>query len=246
MPGFTQGTFNVSTTAIATFGDAPASKYGPEDTNQDDFVKGSTFHAQLRFFSDAAKIVKKKLFPANHWAFVIRKGEMKDLGDTVAAAVLGYRYKAVDFSDLANKKVKTYYDPDSPEFKAVKKEAERKLGEGEQSKAMAGAEFLLYIDGHGYATLLCGNASLKMCAKKLFPMAGKSFASFGHNLVDGKYTYEAPNVTLFEGSFELPDAEKRRKVVDEFINATGSAESEPEPEPGEDETPATDAPTRQR
>lgn len=233
------------TTAVATFGQGTvASKYGPEDKLQGEFAKGTTFHPRLQFFSDQAKIVKKKLFPANHWAYVVRKGEMKDLGDSFAAAILGYRYKAVDFTELAAKKVKTYYDPESPEFKAVKKLAERKLGEGEESKHMCGAEFLVYIDGFGYATLLCGNASLKQCAKKLFPMAGKAFATFGHNLVDtGKYVYEAPNVTLFEGSFDLPA--DYAKVNDEFINASGSQESEPEPEPGEEET-SSDAPTRQR
>jgi hypothetical protein len=226
----------MSTNALATLGDIPTSKYGPEDNNKDDFVKGVEFHPRIQFFSDQATICKKKQFPANHFALVVKKDEMKDLGESFVCMPLGYRYKALDFREKG--KVRSFYDPKSPDFLAVKEEAERKRPPGEKSQCMAGVEFLLYVQNHGYATLLCSSASLKKVAKKLFAMV-KQYVQFGHRLVEsGSFIYEAPDVSSFSGSFDIADP-KLVKIVTDFINQSASKVEDTEEGDGETAPGAT-------
>lgn len=229
----------MSNTAIATLGEIPTSKYGPEDDNKDDFVKGAEFHPRIQFFSDQATICKKKQFPANHFALVVKKDEMKDLGETFVCMPLGYRYKALDFREKG--KVRSYYDPKSSEFLAIKAEAEKKRPPGEKSDCMAGVEFLLYVQGHGYATLLCSSASLKKVAKKLFGMM-RQYVQFGHRLIEsGSFIYEAPDVTSYSGSFDIDDP-KLVKIATDFVNTSGTVTEENPEEGAEGTAPASPPP----
>lgn len=230
-------------TALANLGDLPTSKYGPEDDNKENFVKGANFHPRIQFFSDQAAICKKKQFPANHFAIVVKKDEMKDLGETFVCVPLGYRYKALDFREKG--KVRSYYNPKSPEFLAVKEEAERKRPQGEKSECMAGVEFILYVKDHGYATLLCSSASLKKVAKKLFAMLDpKRFVQFGHRLIEsGSYIYEAPDVTIFTGSFDIDDP-KLSKTVSDFVMQSETQTEDDEEDGGE--APSADPNARVR
>lgn len=206
----------------------PMSKYGPEDDNQDDFTKGFSFLPRLQFFSDQSGPVKRRQFTANHYGLVEGK-ETRDLGESFVGFPLSYRYKALDFREKG--KVKSYYDPKSPEFKEVKAEADKKRAPGEKSGCMYGAEFLvaLHIEGKTVlATLICSTNSWKMAAKKLFPLM-RNFVSFGSKLVDGKYIYQAPEVATYSGSFDLGDPANLTKAINEFAQAAGSAvEAAPE------------------
>lgn len=232
----------MSNNAIATLGDLPTSKYGPEDANKSDFVKGATFHPRIQFYSDQATICKKKQFQANHFALVVKKDDMKDLGESFVCMPLAYRYKALDFREEG--KIRSYYDPTSKEFLEVKADAEKKRPPGEKSKCMAGVEFLLYVKDHGYATLLCSSYSLKKVAKKLFGML-HSYAQFGHRLVEsGSFIYEAPDVASFSGSFDIDDPKLKQTVV-EFTDASGTTTEDAEDEAGS-ETPPTTTPETDR
>lgn len=225
-------------TAVANIDTLPAiSKYGPEDDNQDDFTKGATFLPRLEFKSSGATIVKQKKFPCDHYAMVVGKKELIDLGETFVAFPLSYRYKALDFREKG--KVKVSYDPKSPEFKAIVAEADRPRPPGEMSGCMYGAEFLLAIEKDGKTeliTLLCGSASWKAAAKKLFGLM-RQYITFGSKLIEGKYTYMAPEISTYSGSFELQDMTKIAKATTTFTNASGTAVQEDEE--GTDETPAT-------
>lgn len=232
-------------TAIATIdSDGPMSKYGDQDPNRQAHTAGATFHPRLQFMSSASKPVKRREFPENHFAAIISKKEMKDLGESFSAALLGYRYLALDFR--VEKKVKSYYDPNSPQYKEVYDDANMKRPPGEQADTMAGAQFLLYVDGMGYITLLCSSWTLKKVAKKLFGMLNR-YVTFGHQLYEtGANIYEGPNVVLFEGSFELPPKEDRNKIVTEFINASGTREEEAEEEPADETAGVVEGGVRQR
>jgi hypothetical protein len=209
---------------LAVFGDAPVSKYGPQDDLQGSFTKGKTFLPRVEFKSGSANIVKAKKFPCDHYALVSGKDQLLDLGENFPAMVLSYRYKAIDFRE--KDKVKVSYDPHSAEFKAIQAEADRDRPPGVMSGAMYGAEFLLavkQIDGQVVlATLLCGSASWKMVAKGLFGMV-RRYCSFGSKLVEGRFTYMAPVVSTFGGSFPL-DIHGLSASITEFANASGTAE----------------------
>lgn len=226
-------------TAVATL-DLPAiSKYGPEDDNQDDFTKGANFLPRLEFKSAGATIVKQKKFPCDHYAMVVGKKELVDLGETFVAFPLAYRYKALDFREKG--KVKVSYDPKSEEFLKIKTEADRQRPPGEMSGCMYGAEFLLAIEKDGkteLVTLLCGSASWKAAAKKLFGLT-RQFVTFGSKLIEGKYTYMAPEISTASGSFDFTEPAKINKAVALFIAATGTVTEKDEE--GDENPPATTA-----
>lgn len=209
-------------TALAALNDLPpASKYGPEDPNQEDFTKSVTFLPRIQFFSDASGLVKRRQFPANHYGLVEKKDSIIDLGDNFVGYILAYRYKALDFREKG--KVKVFYDPRSPEFLAVKEEANRKRNPGEMSGCMYGAEFLIGLNVNGkpeFATLICSTNSWKAVTKKMFGLT-RQFVSFGSKLIDGKYVYTAPEVATYAGTLDLGDIAKITKVVAEFNAASG-------------------------
>lgn len=226
----------MSETALATLDTLPdVSKYGPNDANQDQFTKGLVFLPRIEFKSDQATIVKKRQFPANHYMLTVNKDTKIDLGETFTAIPLAYRYKALDFREKG--RVKQSYDPNSAEFLAIRAEADKKRAPGEMSGCMYGAEFLLAVklpDGTvALATLLCSSTSLKATAKKLFGLVRK-FITFGSKLIDGKYTYTAPEVSTFSGTFELGDMAKIVKEINEFNAASGVIVTKPEDEDEDD------------
>jgi hypothetical protein len=230
------------TTAVATLDDLPVSKYGPQDDNQDNFTKGFSFLPRIEFKSGQAKIVKQKKFPGDHYALVVGKNELLDLGETFPAFILSYRYKALDFSEKG--KVKVSYDPDSAEFAAIQKEADKKRPEGEMAGAMYGAEFLIAFQNPStgkveLGTVLCGSASWKAAAKKMFGLTRK-FVLFGSKLVEGRYTYQAPEISTYSGTFDYSEIKNLKKQVADFANASGSAEEKDE------ESDATDTAVRDR
>lgn len=230
----------MSETAVATLDQLPAiSKYGQNDDNQDDFTKGGTFLPRLEFKSSGATIVKQKKFPCDHYAMVVGKKELVDIGETFVAYPLAYRYKALDFREKG--KVKVSYDPKSPEFKAIVAEADRPRPPGEMSGCMYGAEFLLATvvnDKVELITLLCGSASWKAAAKKLFGLM-RQFITFGSKLIEGKYTYMAPEISTYTGSFDLGDIAKVVKATATFTNASGTAVQEDDEEGDDTAAPGT-------
>lgn len=227
---------------LAVLGDLPAaSKYGDDDANLGVFTRKTTFHPRLKFYTNAAKVVKQKKFPENHYGLIVSKEETLDLGETFVAVPLGYRYKALDFREQG--KVYSHYDPNSPEFRACKAEAEKKRPPGEMSGCMAGIEFLLSINVEGkgpvLGTILCSSASWKAVAGKLNGMMRK-FVLFGSTLIDGKFTYQAPTVAHFSGSFDLGDLNVIKREVADFTAASGASVEKSEDDPEAAEATGTD------
>lgn len=214
---------------------AAASKYGPDDANLETYTKSFSFHPRLKLYTAQANAVKRKQFPENHYGMIVNKETTIDLGETFVALPLCYRYKALDFTEKG--KVKSYYDPESPEFLECKRQADIKRPPGEMSPCMAGIEYLMSVNLEGgakLATLLCSSASLKGVAKRLFGFVSPSrkFVLFGSHLVDGKFVYQCPNVALYTGSFDYGDMGLLKKEMKAFTDSSGAAVDE---DPGEDD-----------
>jgi hypothetical protein len=188
-----------------------------------DFVRGGDFYPRLKFFNASATQVKRKKFPENHYGLIKSKEECVDLGETFAAVPLSYRVTALDFTEPG--KCKRYHDLRSEEFIRVKKEAETKRPQDQQNPYLCGMEFLFWLPEYGYATLLCSNHSLKMCAGKLTGLCkAKRGVTFSHKLVDGKFVYEAPEVMAYIGAIEVP--EEAWVKASAFARVTGSFQEE--------------------
>lgn len=215
---------------LAVLGDLPVSRYGPEDPLQKEFSKGKSFLPRIEFKSGSAAICKSKKFPTDHYALVKGK-ELIDMGEIFAALFLSYRYKAIDFRTKG--KIVVSYDPTSKEFKAMQAIADGPKGPaGELPGCMYGAEFLLAArmpdNTIELGTLLCGTSSWKMIVKKLFAFVTpvRKFGSFSSKLIEGKYTYMAPEVSTFSGSFTLDSIPSLTDEIQKFSAVSGVMEED--------------------
>jgi hypothetical protein len=213
---------------LAILGDAPVSRYGAQDNLQKQFAKGKNFLPRIEFKSASATVCKEKKFKIDHYALV-RDNQLYDMGENFTAIILSYRYKAIDFREKG--KVKVSYEPESTEFKTIVKDADS-APQGQMSGCMYGAEFLLAVkrpDGViELATLLCGSTSWKNIVEKMFGMT-RRFCSFSSKLVQRKFTYTAPEVSTYGGSFSLESIPALNAAIQEFAGACGNVEEEASP-----------------
>lgn len=184
------------------------------------------FLPRIQLYTGKSKLVEKDLFKANHWGIVKGKDKIEDLGPTFVAYPLADRPMALD---ITGKKAVSYYNPTTPQFRATLE------GSADpNSGMMAGMQFLLFIQGHAYATLFCANKSAKMMAPGLKKLK-ENFVQFGSHTVDtGKFVYRAPDVTLSNVVFELPPLEELKKKVQEFVNVAAVVETDKDLENVED------------
>jgi hypothetical protein len=219
-------------TEIALLGDLPeASRYGENDAFKDEYAKASAFLPRLKFYSAASPDVKRKIIPENHFFFIKNKNDKTDLGENFLGFMLAYRYLAVDFREQG--KAKSYYDPNSPEFKEVAEHAKKKYEGNQMNPCSAGAQFLIYVKDQGLATLHCNNNSLKKLADKLFAMLKpRTFASFGHATNEwGNLVWEAVTAVKHSGSFDIKiDKDKLTREIKNFSEFNGNVEEVEETE----------------
>jgi hypothetical protein len=209
-------------TALTNMNDLPALTNTPDDAAIfAQFAMNLSYLPRIQLYTGRTKLVMSNKFKANHWGLIKKKDEITDLGETFVAVPLALRYRALDFR---GEKVKSFFDPNSPGFKEVQAEAEKKLPQGQLSKCMAGVEYLLWIKDHGAAK------SAKGVAGKLRGLS-RTFVTFGSTFVDGKYAYQAPTVASSPVQFELPDNPTLRQLITEFNPVPGMAgpvETEPD------------------
>lgn len=233
-------------TELATQQSQAVEAYSTENDNLlKDFLSEATFYPRIKFCTNAAAIVKRRKFPENHFGLIKSKEEMLDLGDTFVGAPLAYRFTALDFSEKG--KCTRHHDPNTEDFKRIKKESEKKRGQDEMNPYMCGIEFIMYVPEYGLVTLLCHNFSWRQQAGKLVGLCkAKRAAQFSHSLRDGgKFPYEGPDVSAYIGNIDVPD--DLREKAEDFGRASGSFQEKDSTFTGEEvpaEATATDGRVR--
>lgn len=103
------------------------------------------FLPRLQLCGASSNLCKEGKVPIGQYAYVKDgKTDPVILGTTVNMWVFGLRLKAMKYLPEAPL---SYYDPSTPEFKAVVA-----LIDVPDSQCVAGPDFLVYVDGHGWAS----------------------------------------------------------------------------------------------
>lgn len=189
------------------------------------FATDAVFIPRIQLYSFSSNLVKVAKIPPNSWGLVKRKDDITNLGPTVHCLPLCYRFQAVD---MRGEKVKAYFNPESPEFKAIMVEAAKKVP-NVVNKCMGGIQFLLLLDNKVFATYLLANYGGRLLAKPLQGFAQhRQFAKIGSRTVVDKYTYQTPTIEACDAVFDLPD--NIEQVKQEFLSQKEPTESDPDSE----------------
>lgn len=170
---------------------------------------------RMELFSFSRKPVKAGKFPANHWGMVPSKDKIVDLGLKVLIYPLAYRFLAMDYTDL--KKITSSYDPHSPEFARMKTEANRKdRPQGDLSPCSYGFQFLVVAKDVGFVTYFMSTPSAKANAQGMKALIYKFGELSSYYKEQGPYSWQTPEFTASNSTFELPDAANMVREINEF------------------------------
>lgn len=171
---------------------------------------------RLELFSMARSIVKEGKVTPNVFGLVIEKDKIREIGKEADIFVLGYRFAAMDFSDL--KKIKICYDEKSAEFKRIQAQSQVKAPEGEMNGCTCGPQFLIVVRDHGFATLMCGGQSWKDISDQIrVAGANRKFGTLTNYIKKrGAFAWQAPDYRIIEGSFGLPPHEDMIRQIEIF------------------------------
>jgi hypothetical protein len=216
----------MSETALAQLNSGMTSRH--EDDVFNSLTIQGGFLPRVGLYSSSNKLVKKALFPVNHYGIVTGKDTVKDIGLTFNAIPIAVRPLALD---LRGKKAIAYYNPASDKFKEL-----QELSGDKDSKCMAGVQFLLYIQNFGLATFFCASKSAKLLAPSIRKLTNQ-FVVFGSQTIEANgFVWQSPTCVLSNVQFELP-MEEILKARTEFLEIDTPQEQDKDPD-GE-ETPAT-------
>ena len=170
---------------------------------------------RIELFSGSRKPVKAGKFTANHWGMIPSKDKIVDLGLKVLIYPLAYRFLSMDFTDL--KKVTSSYDPHSPEFARMKAEAGRKdRPQGQMSPCSFGFQFLVVAKDVGFVTYFMSTPSAKSNAQGMKALIYKFGELSSYFKEQGPYSWQNPEVTASNSTFELPDTAEMTQEINEF------------------------------
>lgn len=184
----------------------------------DAMASGGGFLPRLQFLSGSSLKVKKKEFPADHFAFILGKNKYEDLGEEFDVLVLAMRPKALDTSDPDG--IVTCYDPklEGKKFTGVFADIADRSGV-KDSGCMYGPEYLLWVPAKKqFATMFFCNPSLRNESPNMQAKLGQA-ATVGYQFIDtGKFEYNSPEVRDCTTVFDLPEQEEVNTQCEAFLN----------------------------
>ena len=203
-----------------------------------------SFLPRFDLFSASKTIVKAGKFPANHYAMIVSKDKLDDLGEKVLVYPLAFRYQAVDFSNYkATGKIVTSTDPDSEAFKAMQAKAnDPNIPKGVMAPASYGIQFLLIVKDKGLATWFASSKSAKMIAASVHALI-YNFAVFdSYFKTVGDLSWQAPSIQKSGATFDLPEISVLKKAISDFNGDKQTFEKEAD---AEDNVNATVTPPKE-
>lgn len=188
-------------------------------------IASSDFLPRFELSGSNSNLAKTGAVPVGTYTLVRSKDDFTSLGKTVKAFICAWRPKALD---TASEPIMFSYDARSPDFAAIMKKSELP-----DSGCMYGPEFLLYLDGQGFATYFCGSKTTRNVAPKIKSNMHKVL-TFTAALIDGgKFKWHGPVVTEYDGQFTLTTKDELQKQITKFITP-------PKPTVERDDSPTGD------
>jgi hypothetical protein len=205
----------------------------PYEDQFDQIAGSGGFLPRLQLFIANSGPVKKDKIAMNHYGLVTGKDQIEDLGREVDVLMVTFRPRALDTSDTDN--IRATSDINGDLFKEIQDKSDNE----ENSGAMYGPEFLLYVPKVGkFATTLFGSKSARNEAKNAIQYKGRH-CTFKSKLIETKkYSWQAMLITACSTPFEIPTREVIMEVATEFLN--------PKELLGSEKVKEGEAPTRER
>ena len=199
-----------------------------DDTLAEVGGSGLDVFPRLQLFGSNSNEVKESKIGVAHYG-IIRFGEEKiqDLGLTTLAAPIGFRPLA---AFLKGDKPKFYYNKESEVFKDFKAKADA----DSQSGYCYGPQFLVWVNGVGFATFFFSSKTMRNMAR-LFnsycptPSDPRfKVALCGAKLIDnGQYKWHGPTFSLSEQTIDLPALDTIKGTFDLFLKPEDSPVDKP-------------------
>lgn len=170
---------------------------GDQSTAIFDQMVKSAFMGRVQLCGGSSALAIEGKIAIGKFAFVRRKDDFIDFGDTFNCVPLSWRFAALRFGAETTE---AYYDPNSDEFKQIQIDSEES-----DSKCAYGPQFLIWVPQiKEFATYLFGSKSARPEARKLNPMLNKGATFRGKLVASGGNKWHVPIVLPCSTPLELP------------------------------------------
>ncbi len=224
-----------NTTAVATMPDIAALQAASDYQGAKDFVAlagaGFNFLPRLQLFTSNSEEVKRGTINVATYGIITGKDQLKPLGKTVPFMPLAWRAKAMVVKDVD--KPLAYHKPQSPEFKAIRANADANSNSGN----MYGPEYLGWVPGEGYVTFFMGSKTARNAATPVRALLPKPNGSLRCGILNSVFieakgfSWHGPTISPSDQSYEGPPADGIAQVVTDFLNPVDSVPEDSAPAP---------------
>lgn len=176
------------------------------------------FLPYIQVVTGSSALASSGTFPVG--SLVLTQGKKNtDLGRSFLAVILEWRQKAMTFKPS----VQAFFDPKSPEFKAIEACADQRGNSGNGF----GPELLLWLPDHGtFAGLFFSNKSGRISAPNALAAFNqkKYFAKFKTEIVtnDAKQSWPVIAHETYDGALSMPAPQAMIPVLEKFRNPPAS------------------------
>jgi len=177
-----------------------------------------SIHYSLRLMAPLSNPVIAQNIQAGNWAVINGEKVIANLGTHPTIIPVAYTLKALDVSNEDN--VRVSHDANSDLYKAIKADVPTN-----SKKIFSGVEYLMYIDGYGFAPYYCASVSAKRSAQDILGSSINKVLTLGVDLVKSKgNTFHVPAISEDCDVITLPSEDALAKGIAAW--RTGLASSE--------------------
>lgn len=169
-----------------------------------------------------SKLCQTQKIAVGKLALVRTKEDFVDLGDSVNMIPLTYRFAALDMSDIES--VKSYFDPNSAEYKDVQARSEEP-----DSGCCYGPQFLIWVPTlKEFATFLFGAKSTRPEARKMKARLNQGVTMKSRLITTPQYAWHVPSILPWTSAtaVDVPKAEVIAPIAKIFAEEKSSTEDE--------------------
>lgn len=187
-----------------------------------DLSKAGDYLCRIQLQGSNSKLVKLKKIECGHYAYIIKKDNFIDLGESVDVYPVMWRPMAMDMNGDTPIRI---FDVKSQLFKEI---SERSFGTN--SMCTFGPDFLVWLpEIRKFGSLHFGSKTARQDAPAFNDLlkAHKAATLTCRTIEGKKFVWEAITVNPCTTPFELPDLERTKDQVEKFVNEMNAKAPEP-------------------
>lgn len=176
-------------------------------------VSGTRFLPRLQLFIAKSGLVTEGKIQMNHFALVMMKDQITDLGLEVNILPINWRPRALDTSDRQN--IRSSFKPASELFQEIKGKSSQT-----NSGCQYGPEYLVWVfAAEQFATFFLGGITTRIEASVFHQLLTKPTTLKSRLIKTEKYTWQSPfGVPCTGNDFKFPSPDRIIEVQQSFLN----------------------------